>query len=88
MAIGFSFCAISVNRALRVRGEQAAKWISRVERATGRDFAYIVVILAIVDRLSWFAWTATIGTYGFALVLWILTGREMRHLGESARRRY
>jgi phosphatidylglycerophosphate synthase len=82
MAVGFSFCAVSVNRALRLPGEQAAKWISRVERVTGRDFAYIVVILAIVNRLWWFAWTATIGTYGFALVLWILTGREMCRLGE------
>jgi phosphatidylglycerophosphate synthase len=81
LAVGFGFCAVSVNRALSLPGEQAARWLGRVERVTGRDFAYIVVILAIIDRLSWFAWTTAIGTYGFALVLWILTSREMRHLG-------
>lgn len=81
MLIGFVFCAISVNRALSVAGEATSRWISKVERSTGRDFAYVVVVLALIDRLSWFAWTAAIGTYGFALVLWILTTRQMRKAG-------
>ena len=79
LLIGFGFCAITVNRALGVAGEATNRWISRVERATGRDFAYIVVILALVDRLVWFAWAAAIGTYGFALALWMLTNRQLRH---------
>lgn len=79
LLIGFGFCAIAVNRALGVAGEATNRWISRVERATGRDFAYLVVILALVDRLAGFAWAAAIGTYGFALVLWILTSRRLRH---------
>ena len=81
MLIGFVFCAISVNRALSVAGDATNRWISKVERSTGRDFAYIVVVLAFIDRLSWFAWTAAIGTYGFALALWILTTRQMRKAG-------
>lgn len=81
MLVGFIFCAISVNRALSVSGEATSRWISKVERSTGRDFAYIVIVLALIDRLSWFAWTAAIGTYGFALVLWILTTRQMRKAG-------
>jgi len=82
MFVGFVLCAISVKRALGLSGDQTAKWISRVERATGRDFAYIVVILAVINRLSWFAWTAALGTYGFALVLWLLTSRQLRRAGE------
>jgi phosphatidylglycerophosphate synthase len=79
LLVGFGVCAVAVNRALGVAGEATARWIGQVERATGRDFAYIVVMLALVDRLAWFAWSAAIGTYGFALVLWILTSRQLRH---------
>jgi phosphatidylglycerophosphate synthase len=78
---GFGFCAISVNRALRVAGAATGQWISRVERATGRDFAYVLLILALLNRLSWFAWTAALGTYGFALVLWLLTTRRLQQAG-------
>lgn len=84
ISVGFLFCAVSVNRALSLSGEQTARWISRVERATGRDFAYLVVVLAVIDRLAWFAWAAALGTYGFALVLWILTSREL-HRARAAR---
>jgi phosphatidylglycerophosphate synthase len=82
MFVGFILCTLTVNRALDRSGAQTAQWISRVERATGRDFAYIVLILAVINRLSWFAWTAAVGTYGFALVLWILTSRHLRRTGE------
>jgi phosphatidylglycerophosphate synthase len=82
MCAGFVLCAISVNRALGVSGAETTRWISRVERATGRDFAYLVVILAVIDRLSWFAWTAAAGTYAFAAVLWVLTSRQLRRAGE------
>jgi phosphatidylglycerophosphate synthase len=75
---GFGICALAVNRALGVADASTGRWISKVERATGRDFAYIVLVLALVDKLAWFAWTAAIGTYGFALVLWILTSRQLR----------
>jgi phosphatidylglycerophosphate synthase len=78
LAVGFGLCAISVNRALAVSGETTNKWISRVERATGRDFAYILVALAIVNRLSWFAWGVAFGSYAFALTLWLLTSRRLR----------
>jgi phosphatidylglycerophosphate synthase len=72
---GFGACAISVNRAISVAGDEAHRWISKVERATGRDFAYILVILAIFNRLYYFIWGAAFGTHVFAVSLWWLTDR-------------
>jgi phosphatidylglycerophosphate synthase len=72
---GFGACAVSVNRAISVVGDAAHRWISQVERATGRDFAYILVVLAIFDRLYYFVWGAALGTHLFALSLWRLTTR-------------
>jgi len=76
MLIGFGFCAISVARAFRVSGPDAEIWIGKVDRITGRDFAYLLVILALINRLAIFAWTAAFGTYVFALGLWWLTDRR------------
>jgi phosphatidylglycerophosphate synthase len=42
------------------------------ERITGRDFAYILLFLALFDRLTWFLWATAIGTYVFAGgLLWV-----------------
>jgi phosphatidylglycerophosphate synthase len=73
---GFGFCAISVNRALSLTGEQAHKWIGAVERVTGRDFAYLVLVLALLNWLPVFAWSAAFGTWIFAFSLWWMTNRR------------
>jgi phosphatidylglycerophosphate synthase len=83
LLVGFGLCAVSVNRALGVSSEAASRWISRVERATGRDFAYLVVIFTAINRLNWFAWGVSFGSYIFAAVLWRLTSRRLRH-GDDA----
>ncbi len=77
MLAGFGFCAISVARAFKVSGPDAEAWIGKVDRIAGRDFAYLLVILALIDRLAIFAWTAAFGTYVFALGLWWLTDRRL-----------
>jgi phosphatidylglycerophosphate synthase len=75
---GFGACAVSVNRALSIAGSQAQRWIGRVERATGRDFAYLVFILALFNRLYYFIWGTAFGTHVFAVSLWWLTNRYRR----------
>lgn len=82
---GFGACAVSVNRALRTADDGAEEWFHRVERATGRDFAYLLVALAIFDRLAWFASATAFGAWIFAAGLWWLTDRR-RTRGDAPKR--
>lgn len=48
------------------------------EHLASRDFAYLLPVLALLDKLQWFLWATTIGTYLFAVVWVGLAIRERR----------
>jgi phosphatidylglycerophosphate synthase len=73
---GFGMCAVATWRAFHLHGDVAAKWLDAVDRWSGRDFAYFLVVFALTNRLEWFAWGTAFGTYIFAAVLMWLTARH------------
>jgi phosphatidylglycerophosphate synthase len=76
--IGFGCCAISVHRAMSLSAAGAEAFIRKVDRLTGRDFAYLILLLALINRLNYFIIGAAIGTYLFAGGLWWLTNKWTR----------
>jgi phosphatidylglycerophosphate synthase len=72
---GFAACAYATWRAFKIKGERAAQWLDKVDRWSGRDFAYLLVVLALINRIEFFAWGTAFGSYVFAAVLIWITGR-------------
>jgi 1L-myo-inositol 1-phosphate cytidylyltransferase / CDP-L-myo-inositol myo-inositolphosphotransferase len=73
---GFALCALSTYLALSIDTAGAEEWLGKIDRISGRDFAYLLVLLALINRLGFFAWGAAFGTYVFALVLMWATYRR------------
>jgi len=86
---GFGLCALVVYRYILKRTPEELKESPRVIRLmatllTNRDFAYLVLAFALVDRLAWFLWAAAVGTYLFAAVLRIAVFFERRKKRRTA----
>ncbi len=73
---GFFLCTLAGRRARSVSRDQ--DWIAKIERLTGRDFAYILVLLAVFNCIYLFAWGAAVGTYVFAGVMWHLGSKQLK----------
>jgi phosphatidylglycerophosphate synthase len=74
---GFAFCAVAVYRVTREGADGPRS--KTVESLTGvlanRDFAYLLVALAIISRLNWFLIGTAVGSYLFAAILLALNLR-------------
>ena len=88
---GFGLCACAVQRLIGHAPDQPS--VSEVSRFTAlfvnRDFAYLVVLLAVVDRIDWFLFGASLGVYLFAFLAFFISMRgrktkEKRNNGPTA----
>lgn len=83
---GFGACSYATYRAFSLRGDVAEKWLEAVDRWSGRDFAYLLVVLALINRIEWFAWGTAFGTYVFAVgLIWLVARKAPENPGSAAR---
>jgi phosphatidylglycerophosphate synthase len=54
------------------RGKLRARLLRGFEALMNRDFAYVLVALAVIGRLDWFLWGAAFGTYVYAAALVVI----------------
>ena len=73
---GFALCLIAVYQCILRRSDEELSQSPGIVRfmslMTNRDFAYLIVVLALIDQLKWFVLGAAVGTYVFAFTLWIV----------------
>lgn len=59
------------------KGRTRQTLLGAFEAMMNRDFAYLLVVLAVCDRLHWFLWGTAFGSYLFALLLvWVYRWRD------------
>jgi phosphatidylglycerophosphate synthase len=79
---GFGLCGVAVYQCISRRSaeerKRSVKTLRFMALLSNRDFAYVVVALALVQRLPWFLIGAAVGTYLFAAILWITSFYEKR----------
>ena len=77
---GFGLCALAVQRVMGHGPEKEAQARAPFLAAllVNRDFAYLVLLLALLHRLGWFLFGTTAGVYLFALILFVTSLRETR----------
>ena len=72
---GFFLCALAVHRLMghgpEKGGFEQAPWLAAL--LVNRDFAYIVVLAALIHRLSWFLFGAAAGVYAVALIFFAIS---------------
>jgi phosphatidylglycerophosphate synthase len=82
MLAGFALCLVAVYQCILRRSDKELSQSPGIVRfmalMTNRDFAYLIVILAIIGQLKWFVLGAAAGTYVFAFTLWIVYYWEMK----------
>jgi phosphatidylglycerophosphate synthase len=81
---GFGLCTLAVYQCILRKSEEELARSPRLLRflalLSNRDFVYLVVVLALLQRLNWFLLGAAAGTYLFAATLWLLSFFEARQV--------
>ena len=73
LLIGVAFAAFSAYYCIfRVEHRYNKKILTVFDKLASRDFAYLIALLALINKLQWFLWGATFGSYLFGIILWIL----------------
>jgi phosphatidylglycerophosphate synthase len=69
--------ARSGGKSVSFKGKVRRRLLQGLEALMNRDFAYLLVLFALVGRLHWFLWATAFGTYLFSfLLVWIYRWRE------------
>ena len=76
---GFGLSLLSVYQVLlkagdSQKGSRVTRWLGAL---ANRDFAYLLVALALINKLAFFLWGAMIGSYVFAVSLWVVGRRSL-----------
>ena len=79
LTLGGILASIAVYLPYLLRQQKMHSTLARFhEHLASRDFAYVLPVLALIDKLQWFLWATTIGTYLFAGVWVVIAVRERR----------
>jgi phosphatidylglycerophosphate synthase len=78
LAIGVPVSAATVAYVSSSPASKAGRLELLIERLASRDFVYLVIPLAALDRLDWFFWSAAAGSNLFWLSLWALHWKARR----------
>ena len=70
LAVGVGVSAATVAYVASPSVREPDRLALLIERLASRDFVYLVIPLAAVNRLEWFFWAAAVGSNVFWLALW------------------
>jgi phosphatidylglycerophosphate synthase len=88
---GFGLCIIAVYQfILKLSPEEMDRspmTLRAMALLSNRDFAYLIAMLALFGRLNWFLIGASLGSYLFAVALWVISAREKQNRASPARQK-